>query len=672
MTTEKLKLPELKTNQTQKELVFNSAMTALDALVQASAISIESDPPLGALQGDVYLVGPSSSNLTGAFIGHADEIAQWRGTDWIFYKPKIGWYIYLNSQQARYFYDDVGWGLDTGAIGLDWMGEWNGSETYEIRDGVSLAGSSYIAIAQSNNMPPPNAAYWDVLALNGVDGSDGTDGINGADGVDGADGSNVIWRGAWSAAITYAVLDGVERFGSSYVANAAHTNQPPPDLAFWDLFVSKGDQGFNFNWRGAWSDATEYQADDAISYLGSSYVCIASESLDEQPDQNLGTSWELLAAKGDTGEDGADGGPTVLGDLTDVDLVPPPKNGQALVFNIDTNKWQPGSVAGGGTGGAGVPKSSSRSRPDGWNPFSMGLNSALKLEGLTAYRTPSAPQDFSESTVRNVTGKYGGKWYAEIAGQARWFGITRASHSGTSSLGAGSDSISIFNDGSGQSRKVVSFGNVVPTLMGAGLMSGIRIAVDFGAKKIWFGDMGTPNFWIGNNAQGGDPATGSAPTVDWSSIPGDTGAFYLAVSMAGFPSLGNEHTIRINPTLINFTPPVGFSPDWPAGIFSVTAPTDNGLSTLNSGGNFLLNQSDFFIIDATGGKTVTFDRVAMPVSFFFVVEVENGADGVIWPDYINWTYGAPPILSANKDTLVFYTLNGGGSFVGALSIPDHQ
>ena len=46
------------------------------------------------------------------------------------------------------------------------------------------------------------------------------------------------WKGPWSAAAAYAVHDAVSLGGSSYVAIAPNTNQPPPDAVHWQVLAS--------------------------------------------------------------------------------------------------------------------------------------------------------------------------------------------------------------------------------------------------------------------------------------------------------------------------------------------------------------------------------------------------------------------------------------------------
>jgi hypothetical protein len=52
----------------------------------------------------------------------------------------------------------------------------------------------------------------------------------------------MTWRGPWSSSTAYAINDAVVLNGTSYLATAANTNDPPPSAA-WDALAQKGDQG---------------------------------------------------------------------------------------------------------------------------------------------------------------------------------------------------------------------------------------------------------------------------------------------------------------------------------------------------------------------------------------------------------------------------------------------
>lgn len=57
-----------------------------------------------------------------------------------------------------------------GTQGLYWLGAWSGATAYVIDDAVVENGTSYICILGHTNQQPPNASYWDTLAVKGADG----------------------------------------------------------------------------------------------------------------------------------------------------------------------------------------------------------------------------------------------------------------------------------------------------------------------------------------------------------------------------------------------------------------------------------------------------------------------------------------------------------------------
>lgn len=54
---------------------------------------------------------------------------------------------------------------------ITWRGAWNSGTAYNLYDMVSIAGSSYIAIAANTNQSPPNVTYWNLVAAGGNSGS---------------------------------------------------------------------------------------------------------------------------------------------------------------------------------------------------------------------------------------------------------------------------------------------------------------------------------------------------------------------------------------------------------------------------------------------------------------------------------------------------------------------
>ena len=65
---------------------------------------------------------------------------------------------------------------------------------------------------------------------------------------------------------------------------------------------SKGDPGLT--WKGQWNGTTAYHANDVVEHDGSSYVAIATSTNEPPP---VGC-WNLLASKGADGSGSGDGG----------------------------------------------------------------------------------------------------------------------------------------------------------------------------------------------------------------------------------------------------------------------------------------------------------------------------------------------------------------------------
>lgn len=134
----------------------------------------------------------------------------------------------------------------------------------------------------------------------------------------------------------------------------------------WTIYGPHGPEGpqgeRGLTWRNSgWITATSYEVDDALLHNGTSYRAYAAHTSGASTEPGVGASWgtvwKELAVKGATGAAGASGA-TTLDALTDVDTsTTAPTDGQALVYNLASSLWKPGSVAsggGGGTGGGGV------------------------------------------------------------------------------------------------------------------------------------------------------------------------------------------------------------------------------------------------------------------------------------------------------------------------------
>ena len=132
------------------------------------------------------------------------------------------------------------------------------------------------------------AVFAVVSACSGPGGTDGTQGNAGPSGVQGVQGAQGLPGAAGPQGV------------------------PGP----------QGSRGAN--WVGGWSDVTRYQADDAVDYLGSSYVAVTTPVLGLAPPNG---DWQLVASAGATGAQGPQGlkgdtgaqGPAGLGSVVQID-----------------------------------------------------------------------------------------------------------------------------------------------------------------------------------------------------------------------------------------------------------------------------------------------------------------------------------------------------------------
>lgn len=190
--------------------------------------------------------------------------------------------------------------------GLKWFGAWDAGTAYDVNSVVERSGTAYIAVAQTTPAATPETtpAEWEVLAEKGDTGATGATGSTGAQGARG-----MTWQGPWDSGTAYAADDAVEYLGSSYVAistttafNDPITNSP----AEWEILAEGGSQGVDgagVTWRGPWNTALTYAINDGVEYQGSAYVATAQANPTEHPVGFPG-KWDLFASKGDPGPNG--------------------------------------------------------------------------------------------------------------------------------------------------------------------------------------------------------------------------------------------------------------------------------------------------------------------------------------------------------------------------------
>lgn len=94
-TTPRLALPLLQPGQAQKDVFHNEALSLLDAIVDAVAETIgDAAPPASPAVGAAWIVGAVPS---GAWAGHALELACWTEGGWRFAAPPEGALVWVRA-----------------------------------------------------------------------------------------------------------------------------------------------------------------------------------------------------------------------------------------------------------------------------------------------------------------------------------------------------------------------------------------------------------------------------------------------------------------------------------------------------------------------------------------------------------------------------------------------
>ncbi|QDL93072.1 DUF2793 domain-containing protein [Paroceanicella profunda] len=108
--TRRMALPLLAAGQAQKHVTVNEALARLDALVWPQVISAGlSTPPVSPAEGDAHVVAGSP---TGAWAGHAAQIAFCINGGWDFASPRAGWRAFDLESGRVLLFDGTQWVSD--------------------------------------------------------------------------------------------------------------------------------------------------------------------------------------------------------------------------------------------------------------------------------------------------------------------------------------------------------------------------------------------------------------------------------------------------------------------------------------------------------------------------------------------------------------------------------
>ncbi len=113
--TPNLNLPYLIAAQAQKHVTHNEALRALDAIVQIAVLDRDlAVPPATPADGARYIIAASP---TGAWSGHAGQIAAFQDNTWIFYAPREGWLAWIADEDVLVAHDGTAWITAAGGSG---------------------------------------------------------------------------------------------------------------------------------------------------------------------------------------------------------------------------------------------------------------------------------------------------------------------------------------------------------------------------------------------------------------------------------------------------------------------------------------------------------------------------------------------------------------------------
>lgn len=105
--TANLGLPFIEGSQAQKHVTHNEALRILDAVIQVAVMdTTRSTPPLAPAEGDRHIVAGSP---TGAWSGHAANIASWEDGAWRFLVPNAGWIAWSVDDEVLFVFDGSIW-----------------------------------------------------------------------------------------------------------------------------------------------------------------------------------------------------------------------------------------------------------------------------------------------------------------------------------------------------------------------------------------------------------------------------------------------------------------------------------------------------------------------------------------------------------------------------------
>jgi len=248
-----------------------------------------------------------------------------------------------------------------GPVGMSFRGEFQTSTVYSLGDGVTYGGAAYVSLVAGNlgNAPDTTPSMWSRFAAGtqgpvGPAGPAGAAGPPGPQGLPGPQGP----AGLTGAAGPQGPAGPQGIAGQQGPIGPTGASGPPGPQGVTGPQGVQGPVGpAGVNFQGAWSSATAYRANDAVSYNGSTYLALAT-NLAVPPDSST-TVWAMLARAGGAGPTGPAGaaatvsiGTVTTGAPGTAATVTNSGTSSAAVLNFTIPQGQTGAT--GSSGGAGT------------------------------------------------------------------------------------------------------------------------------------------------------------------------------------------------------------------------------------------------------------------------------------------------------------------------------
>jgi len=131
----------------QADLIVNPLIRRLGAVGGNTAPVLDrglNTPPGSPTEGSLYIVGTSP---TGAWSGHANDVAYWNSLSWDFYTPEEGWRVAVADEDTDY--------------------RWSGSAWVQVAVSAFTGGNLTSALNEAKGTNIPSAATTDIGAADG-------------------------------------------------------------------------------------------------------------------------------------------------------------------------------------------------------------------------------------------------------------------------------------------------------------------------------------------------------------------------------------------------------------------------------------------------------------------------------------------------------------------------